>query len=195
MIIKKKSIFSLLLFLIIVIACNNNNYVEYSDAIDSCKKLIRIDSVNKSKRIVFPSPDCLINAKAPNFSGIDVKKQKIFTNFQKSGFTLINFWFLECKPCVEEIPLLNEISKMKNITVVSVCKNNEKDIKNFMKKYEIIYPVIPNGNEIIYGIYKHIFGFPTSYLIDDNGVIIKVFYHLSKSSKDYKFLLDIIKNG
>ena len=60
----------------------------------------------------------LIGMNAPVFSVKDIQGNKKSLNSLKGKIIILNFWFIECKPCVREMPELNNlVKKYKNDNV------------------------------------------------------------------------------
>lgn len=79
-----------------------------------------------------------------------VKKIKITDlekTIQESKTPLIvNFWATFCKPCIEEIPFLEEITKKNKVDLLLVSLDLEKlypaELKNFIAKKKYSSPVV-----------------------------------------------------
>ena len=110
---------------------------------------------------------------------IDLKfnKNSISKSFG-SKFTLIDFWFSNCKPCLEEIPnhkLIYSKYKNKGFEIISISTDRTRDIENWkkvIKEKELFWQqnLDENGIEAKkYNINK----FPTNFLLDYEGKIIK----------------------
>ena len=96
----------------------------------------------------------------------------------KGKVVLVDFWFMDCAPCIQTIPHLNELhhkygEKGLQIVGVNPYDNNEKNLKRFPKflsRHPIDYPIFFTSGEAIEPF--NIFSFPTYYLIDKKGKII-----------------------
>jgi hypothetical protein len=53
----------------------------------------------------------LIGTDASNFSVTDINGNEYSLNSLKGKIIVMNFWFVECKPCAMEMPELNELVK------------------------------------------------------------------------------------
>jgi peroxiredoxin len=114
----------------------------------------------------------LIGTQAVDFDLEDMKGNKIKQSQLKGKVVVMNFWFIECKPCVMEIPELNELVTEftgKEVIFLSFAVNKKEQLKKFLKKTEFKYKVLPNGQSVSdsYGVK----GFPTNLIIDQNGII------------------------
>ncbi len=114
----------------------------------------------------------LIGKTAFPFSVIDLFGNNFSLEKLKGKVIVINFWFIECKPCVMEMPELNQlVEKYKNKDVVFLgFANNEKTkIENFLKTKSYKYNIIANNNDLL-KLYN-VNSFPTHLVIDKNSVV------------------------
>ncbi len=113
----------------------------------------------------------LIGKSAPDFKMIDINGNTILSENTKGKVVVLNFWFTTCKPCISEIPELNEVyekyKKDTNVVFASITFDKQDKVKSFLKKFLIKYPVITDAKEIC-DLFK-ISGYPTNIVIDKNG--------------------------
>ncbi len=88
---------------------------------------------------------------------------------------IINFWASWCEPCQEEAPdLVRNYEQYKDkldIYGVNATKmDNIDDVKKFISERHINFPVLLDEHSTAADLY-HVNGYPTSFLIDKNGVI------------------------
>lgn len=89
----------------------------------------------------------------------------------KGKAVVLNFWFVDCPPCRVEIPGLNTLVKEfanKDVVFLALALDDEKDLKEFLKKSPFTYTIVPKAREISqkYGVE----GYPTHIVIDRNGM-------------------------
>jgi len=113
----------------------------------------------------------LIGENVPEFKFEDINGNVISSENTKGKVVVLNFWFTACKPCIAEIPELNEVfEKYKNSTNVifaSITFDKEKRVKKFLKKHIIEYPVVSNATELC-NLFQ-ITAYPTNIVIDKEG--------------------------
>lgn len=128
---------------------------------------------------------------APNFTLESLKGEKIsLSNFKDGKAVLLVFWATRCPYCVQEIPLLKEISsKYKGqdleILAVSIRENRDKLI-SFAEKNNINYTILMDPDSKTGSLYQ-VLGIPTNLIIDKQGIIQFRDYSLPK---DYEVLLN-----
>ena len=102
--------------------------------------------------------------------------QKIMVGKEK--FTLIDFWYSHCGPCIAEFPDVRDIyntykNKSFNIIGISVDRGDDKnDWKAAIEKYALGWEQLWDKDGLNA---KKIFinSYPTNFLLDSNGVIIQ----------------------
>jgi thiol-disulfide isomerase/thioredoxin len=94
----------------------------------------------------------LIGKKAPDFKMIDINGNTISSENTKGKVIVLNFWFTACKPCISEIPELNEVyekyKKDTNMVFASITFDKQDKVNSFLKKFPIKYPVVSDAKEI-----------------------------------------------
>ena len=92
----------------------------------------------------------------------------------KGKVVFINFWFENCPPCVAEMGPLNELyQKLKdqpNVAFVSFSFESPEKLKQLKAKYNIAYTVATISHNECYRLNQDN-GFPTSIILDKNGII------------------------
>lgn len=160
----------------------------YAEALERCN---REHEKKYDPRIMRLDIRCLIGAKMPELIGNDINGKQVDFLRSKKKYTFLNLWFIECTPCIEEIPLLNQINEFENITVKSICRNSKQELKEFLKEDQIRYAILPNGKKYIEKALSSGFGYPTSYLLNNEGIIVEVFSQIKENSKQLEFLRTI----
>lgn len=120
----------------------------------------------------------------PQFEGKDLYGNKADSSvFSENAVTVVNFWFNECKPCVEELSEMNALNdriKEQGGEVIGVnvgtLDGNEENIataKQILEtkgaKYRNIYF---DSNSDAGKFALGVTAFPTTYVIDRNGNIV-----------------------
>jgi len=90
---------------------------------------------------------------------------------------LLNFWGTWCPPCVREIPELVKVQpRLEELgaTVLgpAVDSGSSENIREFLADYGINYPIVKGRNDQAVGDFQAM-GYPTTFLIDRDGVIRK----------------------
>ena len=110
--------------------------------------------------------------KLPSFSLKDINGKVYQTDSLKGKIVVLNFWFIACPPCREEIPLLNRLVENFNdddVVFISISDDHPDRLRKFLKKYPLDY-VIASDSRI-----AHQFGissYPTNVIIDKESNIV-----------------------
>jgi len=108
---------------------------------------------------------------------ISTLKGKTFNREKLQGkLVLLNFWFAACKPCITEIPSLNELHRKyasKGLVILSISTDKPAVIRPLIESKKIKYRLGANGQA--WAKRMEVTSYPTSYLIDRKGVIRQVF--------------------
>lgn len=96
----------------------------------------------------------------------------------RGNIVLLNFWATWCPPCREEIPSmmkLNVLMKGKpfRIVAVSLDEGGKAAIEGFFRRNGYFLPAFTDSDgkaATTYGVT----GFPTSFIIDKKGLIVKI---------------------
>ena len=113
-----------------------------------------------------PMPNIVL--KALDGQTIDVLK-----NYQGKAL-LINFWATWCPHCVEEIPSMNRALKQLDddkFAMVSISyKDTQTILEDFVKEVKVDFPILLDSDGNVSKQWN-IFAFPSSFLVDANGLI------------------------
>ncbi len=110
------------------------------------------------------------------FSTRDLRGNKIKLKDLRGKVVVLNFWFIGCPACMQEIPELNKLvdnyKDNPNVVFLAIALDYSYDLKKFLKTTTFNYDIIDNGRYIADG-YK-IGLYPTSVILDKEG---KVAFH------------------
>jgi thiol-disulfide isomerase/thioredoxin len=90
---------------------------------------------------------------------------------------VVNFWASWCGPCVEEMPSLSQLHKeyqKKGIEFVGVGVDSDKNIKAFLQKVPVSYPIYVagfGGADLARAFGNNAGGLPYTVVIDAKGVV------------------------
>ncbi len=88
----------------------------------------------------------------------------------KGKIVALNFWFIGCLPCREEIPILNQlVAQNPGVVFLAFALDGEAQVGDFLKKFPFNYTIVSNAQKIADGF--HVAGYPTHILINSAGEI------------------------
>ena len=159
----------------------SNTYVPepYLDKTKAVKAFVMRKATDQEKTIMqrmqqgMPEEQsALIGTPMPSFEVTDIKGNVYQSSAIKGKVIVLNFWFVECKPCVMEIPELNEISKLfkkDDIIFLGLATNQKKQLIKFLKTTPFYYKIVPESQQTAQLF--NVSGYPTSIIINKEGII------------------------
>jgi len=125
----------------------------------------------KKEMEVRPNSSEIIGKRAPDFKMTDLNGNEISSETTKGKVVVLNFWFVSCKPCIAEIPELNEVYKTyknnSDVVFASITFDKKEKVDAFLEKHSLQYPVVSDAKEIC-TLFKTS-AYPTNMVIDKNG--------------------------
>jgi thiol-disulfide isomerase/thioredoxin len=118
------------------------------------------------------------NKKFPLFpvQTIDLKKQEL--SLPKAKYTLVDFWFCRCRPCIEAFPKLKEVYaayRSKGFEIVGITTDKTENVplwQKRIKEYELPWLHYLDENALVANKFA-ITSFPTTFLLNQKGEVIK----------------------
>ncbi|MFV2059899.1 MAG: TlpA disulfide reductase family protein [Gammaproteobacteria bacterium] len=102
----------------------------------------------------------------------DIDGNDFIRSDYKNRITIINFWATWCKPCLEEIPSLNNLQakmKGKSFEIISInYAETPETIKKFMKEVKIDFPILIDESGAQAVLWK-VYAFPSTFVIAPDG--------------------------
>jgi len=119
-----------------------------------------------------------VNRTAPDFTLYDLQSKKTVSLSDFRGKTiLLRFWADWCPTCSLQMPELDQLYRRyrdKGFVIVAVnVMQSEEDVKNFIEKHKLTYPVLLDKDGEISRLYS-ITGIPTNLLIDKDMAIREI---------------------
>ena len=75
----------------------------------------------------------------------DVSGKTIDLSVLRGKTVVVNFWSTWCPPCVEEMPMFNDVQSQwqnKNVVFVGIAADQAGNVKSFLKKTPVNYPIV-----------------------------------------------------
>ncbi len=141
----------------------------------------RINTMRKSAVIfLFLLTSFTTAQKAPDFTAKDIGGKEIKLADYAGKTVLIDFWASWCVPCRKEMPFLIELyNDLKDRNFIILAVNVDDDLQKVDKFFRDIkmtpsFPVIFDQESNLPPLYE-LEKFPTSFLLDKNGIIKETF--------------------
>jgi len=162
---------------------NRNDSLVYSYTwhfTDSPKKTIK--ELEKKKAI--------IGKEYPIENETTLGGKNISLSSLKGKPTLINLWFTSCAPCIEEMPVLNELkSKYSDkFNFLSITMDSESKVNKLLEKHKFNFDHIVNSEKLTTKMGFN--GYPVNLFLDKNGVV-----KIIEGNVNYTFVDGELKMG
>ncbi|TPV34676.1 TlpA family protein disulfide reductase [Paucihalobacter ruber] len=117
-----------------------------------------------------------------------------YTNENVKGhFLIVKCWFINCKPCIAEFPELNELVDVykyeKDIIFVSLALDQNDALRTFLQNNTFNYETVGLQTSFIKESLK-VSSFPTHFIIDKNGIVVKVVNNVKELKIGLKNLIE-----
>ncbi len=169
----------LLLFtLIFCHACMPHPIKTYEQGLENCNKIVAAKMKENPSGFLFPVAECLVGYQLPDFETKDINGNTINKEKLKGKLSIINFWFMSCPPCVAEIPGFNKIVEKygkDRINFLAIGKDGPQDITDFLKDHPWQFDQIADGTKLIEETFKSRWGYPTTFLVNEETEILLAF--------------------
>lgn len=159
------------------------------NADEAIEYMVASDSYREYKHYLLEGQDF------PDFSLTDLEGNNYSKEDLLGKTVLVKTWFLRCKPCIEEMPQLNQLvaeySDRDDVVFLSLSTDPEDELEKFLFEREFNYAVVPNTKSFV----EETLGFkiyPTHVVIDKEGKIQKV---VNTAPEMIAALKDITKEG
>lgn len=111
------------------------------------------------------------------FEGEDFKsKTKVSLESLKGKYVLLDFWAVSCGACRREMPnlkaLYNKVDKSKFEIIGIVGDSQSNEINNLIDEYSLNWPQLVSDDTNKIKEKYDIYGYPTTFLLNPDGVII-----------------------
>lgn len=160
------------LFLLLFASSGFSQSLEYNKSIDDCYSTVEF---RKERYKYKHEHECYIGLRLPEFEMLTMDGELINNESFKGKITVINFWFAACPPCIAEIPGLSTVSKKysnQNINFIAASTDSYDAMERFLRrKGSFGFEVAPNTSDIFFNNFHIQSGFPTTIIVDEQGVI------------------------
>lgn len=130
---------------------------------------------DSSSQTDFSAIPVKVNYAAPKLTLTDIEGVSRSLADYREQVVLVNLWATWCPPCKEEMPTLESFyhqHKDQGFTVVAINDGDPtKDVLQFVKDYNLTFPVWLDPTYIATEQAFKSLNLPTSFVIDRNGVV------------------------
>ena len=143
----------------------------------------------------------LAGSQLPEFSGRCIDGTEINKAYFEGKVSILNFWFIGCKPCEAEMPFLNQIVekyRAGDINFLAIGLNSPDDIEEYLLTKPFNFDHFESGETIINDVFKVEWGFPTTFVVNQEMKIVHIAQGLGtidNSTKSQKQLIRSIERA
>jgi thiol-disulfide isomerase/thioredoxin len=107
----------------------------------------------------------------PKFDLKTLEGENFSSEELKGKPTLINFWFTSCVPCIDEMPVLNEIAEKykDDFNFIAITYENNQEVEKFLNKFPFNFKHLVDASEFtdLLGMTSY----PMNLFLDKYGVL------------------------
>lgn len=118
---------------------------------------------------------------APDFTLSTLDGGSAALSDYRGSVVVVNFWASWCPPCRKEMPAIQAAASAyppKELTILGVnstAQDNLADVQAFVAEHGLTFPILLDKTGEVSSLYQ-VRALPTTYFIDQDGVIQKVIY-------------------
>ncbi len=179
-------------------SCASKYIVTYDSAYKNCPvDTFEVQGSNGPVEVYMRRFQGLVGSQLPEFSGKCLDGTEITKAYFEVKVTVINFWFIGCKPCEAEMPFLNQIVEKYSagdINFLAIGLNSPHDIEEFLLTKPFNFEHFANGENIIQDVFKVEWGFPTTFVVNQEMKIVHIAQGLGTSDNCTKSQKQLIRS-
>ncbi len=117
---------------------------------------------------------------APDFELLNLNGNPVKLSDFTGKKVILNYWATWCPPCRAEMPHMEKFynDNEKDVVVLAVnltnTEQNRDNVSDFVEDFGLTFPVIMDEEGDVSSTYQ-VIAYPTSYMIDSQGIIQEVF--------------------
>lgn len=117
---------------------------------------------------------------APDFELLHLNGKAVKLSDFAGKKVILNFWATWCPPCRAEMPHMEKfyIDNENDVVVLAVnltnTEKNRANVSDFVEDFGLTFPVVMDEEGDVSSTYQ-VIAYPTSYIIDSQGIIQEVF--------------------
>jgi len=137
--------------------------------------------------LITKAPRDIVGRKLPDIEWIAINGAKIKYG-EENKITLLSFWSVICKPCIEEFNELNEwVTSYPDVQIIAVTSDSASVVSAFMNKHNLSWQnitIVPEYKGDFDDIFK-IHAWPTNIVTDRRLIVRKVFIGKKEELTEY----------
>ena len=113
------------------------------------------------------------NIPAPTFQARDLNGNNQRLSDHQGEVVLVNVWATWCGSCMTEMPKLDHLyqeHKKQGLVVFGLSDEDSATQRKGVARVPVTYPLLTSDGQIP-GLYRHVAGYPTTFVIDRQGIL------------------------
>lgn len=113
------------------------------------------------------------NVPAPTFQARDLNGNNQRLSDHQGEVVLVNVWATWCGSCMAEVPKLERLyqeHKKQGLVIFGLSDEDSATQRKGVARVCVTYPLITSDGQIP-GLYRHVAGYPTTFVIDRRGIL------------------------
>ncbi|MFT8322866.1 MAG: redoxin domain-containing protein [Bacillus sp. (in: firmicutes)] len=133
--------------------------------------------VFSNNAIAAPNEEIEIGKAAPNFVLKNLAGETIKLSDYRGKKVMLNFWATWCPPCKKEMPTIQKFyeENKDKVVILAVNIDGQEDVFDYVHSMNITFPILLDEKDKVNELYQ-IITIPTTFFIDENGIIQHKFY-------------------
>ena len=129
----------------------------------------------------------------PSFNYIDLQGNPITNQSMLGNIVVIKCWYIHCAACIKEFSEVNALAAhykdRRELQFISLAEDTPEQLKAFLIKKPLSYSVVPNMKHYM-NESLHLNAFPTHFILDKQGKILKVLLNFESLEVALKEVLE-----
>lgn len=124
-----------------------------------------------------------------DIEAVNMDGQPLHPKDLKGKVVVLNFWATWCPPCVQEMPMFDNMNKMygeDKVVFVLATEETGEEVPNFIEKYKLTVPIYQLKEPLKnYGIYT----IPATFVFDKKGRLVEKKLGAFNTAEELRMLL------
>jgi cytochrome c biogenesis protein CcmG/thiol:disulfide interchange protein DsbE len=119
-----------------------------------------------------------VGSTAPEFELQNLNEETFSLSEMRGKIVVLNFWATWCEPCKLEMPFFEQLHKagQSDLEIWGVNFDEPpQQVQDFVEEYNLSFPILLDPGGKVQDLYR-VRGYPTTYVVDEQGVI--KFHHI-----------------
>jgi peroxiredoxin len=134
-----------------------------------------------------------VESKMPDFEVTDIQGRKWKMKDLQDKIVIFNFWFVECAPCIQEMPSLNklveEYKNNSNVVFLSFSNSDKEKIKKLLKSKDFHYNHVSQEQTKAFLEQWKIQIYPTNVIVNKGKIVFYKSGGIKSEKEDIMFTL------